>query len=134
MMGLHFIYKVFDMLSWFKGNSNSPVQYNFDCLISEECKVDSAGVLFKNGLHVDGEIKTDIKSVTKNSVLRVSKTGRVEGSVTADFVLINGRVIGDIVAKETVEVAKNGSVSGNIYCKKFKGDRQKVTNGKVVER
>jgi len=122
------------MLSWFKKVNKLQVPNAYDTLVSVNAKIDNQEFLFQSGLHVDGEIKLNIRSTMPNSVVRVSNKGKVDGAITADFVLVNGVVIGDITATQTVQIAKDGKVIGNVYCKNFEGDRTKVSGGKIIER
>lgn len=122
------------MLSWFKKSNKPEFPNAYDTLVSENAKIDKHEFLFHQGLHINGEIKLNIRSTTPSSVITVGRSGKVEGSMKADFVLVNGLVVGDISAAETVEMVKYGKVIGNVYCKNFEGDRTKVSGGKIIER
>jgi len=119
------------MLDWlFKKNNN----FSCDSLFSGKLTINSHGIVFDIGIHIDGKVNLDITSNTTSSVIRISKSGEVNGNLKADNILVNGVVKGDITAKGMVEVAANGKVTGNVHCNTFEGNRNAVFLGKIIER
>ena len=47
--------------------------------------------------------------------LSIGKEGGVTGNIRAKFVIVEGRVDGDIYASESVQVRQSAKVKGNIY-------------------
>lgn len=63
-----------------------------------------------DNLHVDGRIEGDIRS---NADVTIGKSGRLDGEIHAQRVLISGRVKGRIEA-ERLEIVAGGEVEGNV--------------------
>ena len=65
------------------------------------------------GLKVDGLLKGDIK-LENGGTVHVGATGVVEGStIEADHVLIEGRVQGTVIARQTLEITGSGTLIGD---------------------
>jgi cytoskeletal protein CcmA (bactofilin family) len=71
--------------------------------------------VFEGGLQVDGDIAGAVSSVgDQPSVLLIGETGRVEGAVSADHVVIAGTVIGVVVARKMLELRATARVQGDV--------------------
>ncbi|MBS35826.1 MAG: cell shape determination protein CcmA [Thiotrichales bacterium] len=86
-----------------------------DSLIGRQ--TDTIGdVRFSGGLHVDGTIRGNVTAEEDTrSVLTVSEHGAIEGEVRVPNIVLNGSVVGDVYARERVELAANARVTGNVY-------------------
>lgn len=62
-------------------------------------------------LLVDGEIQGEVRI---ESAVTIGTEGSVQGPVSAQVVRVGGRVIGNVLAVERVEVAPSGSLEGDI--------------------
>ena len=60
---------------------------------------------------VEGEIEGEVRV---DATVTVGAEGVVTGPVAAPVVRIGGRVIGDVMASDRVEVSPSGSLEGNI--------------------
>lgn len=66
------------------------------------------------GIKVDGVVEGSIK-VPKGGTVHIGPTGRVEGEVIeADYVFVEGLVVGGIVARKGVELSPSSTVKGSI--------------------
>jgi cytoskeletal protein CcmA (bactofilin family) len=66
---------------------------------------------------VEGNVKGTIE--VKAHQLTVGPKGKVEADVDADSVVVSGRMIGNITAKNKVQVTKNADFSGQIKAKRI---------------
>jgi len=66
---------------------------------------------------IEGNVKGTIE--IKSSQLTVGSKGKVEADVEADSVVIGGRMIGNVTAKNKVHVLKNADFSGQIKAKRI---------------
>lgn len=65
------------------------------------------------GLRVDGRLKGAI-SFDKGGAIHVGPTGVVEGTtIQADHVFIEGRVVGAVIARKTLEISGSGTLVGD---------------------
>jgi cytoskeletal protein CcmA (bactofilin family) len=85
-----------------------------DTLIGKAARV-RGDVEFSGGLHLDGTVEGSVRAAPDcSSTVSVSEHGRVDGSVTAQNVVLNGAVRGDIVASGRVVLGARAWVEGNV--------------------
>jgi cytoskeletal protein CcmA (bactofilin family) len=66
------------------------------------------------GIKVDGVVEGSIK-IPNGGTVYVGPTGRVEGEVIeADYVYVEGLVVGGIVARKGVELSPSSTIKGSI--------------------
>jgi cytoskeletal protein CcmA (bactofilin family) len=87
-----------------------------------------AGQLFVNG-HVDGSIVAELES---EATLIISDVGSVKGEIRAPFVVVNGKVNGDVHAGTRVELAAAAKVSGNVYYRLIEMQLGAMVEGQLV--
>lgn len=74
--------------------------------------------IFAEGLRVDGEVVGDIRAnPDRPSLLVVSETASVTGVIQADHVIINGRVVGPVLATELLELQPKADIEGDVTYK-----------------
>jgi cytoskeletal protein CcmA (bactofilin family) len=84
-----------------------------DTLIGRNAGI-QGDVEFAGGLHVDGRVAGSVRAAGEGS-LSVSEFAVIEGSVAAPFVVLNGRVNGDIFGSERVVLGSKAKVRGNVH-------------------
>jgi cytoskeletal protein CcmA (bactofilin family) len=84
-----------------------------DTLIGRSASI-QGDLTFAGGLHVDGCVAGSVQAKGEGS-LSVSEHGVIEGSVVASFVVLNGRVNGDIVGTERVVLGSKARVRGDVH-------------------
>ncbi len=90
-------------------------------------------VEFAGGCHVDGEVVGNVRATGATAAtLSISESGRVEGSVSAPFVVLNGTVQGDVRAAERVELGATAKVVGNVHYRLIEMAIGAEINGKLV--
>jgi len=103
-----------------------------DTLIGQQTEL-HGNISFTGGLHIDGKIKGNVMADGDHaSTLILSDKGTIEGEVRAPFLIINGLVIGDLYADETVELAPNARITGNVYYEKIEVAMGAEVNGSLV--
>jgi cytoskeletal protein CcmA (bactofilin family) len=82
----------------------------------------SRGTRVVGDLHFSGDLQLEghvigniIAEEAKDSKLIIADTGVVEGEIRAPIIVVNGRVDGNIHASKHLELAKKGSVTGNVH-------------------
>ncbi|MGE5340301.1 MAG: bactofilin family protein [Candidatus Omnitrophota bacterium] len=73
-------------------------------------------IRFKDSFRIDGKFKGKILSGT---ALIVGETGEVEADIEAGSISINGRVKGNLNAKDRIEIFSQGRVTGKITAPKL---------------
>ena len=95
--------------------SRETKQARIDTLIGKASRV-HGDLEFVGGLHLDGSIAGNVRAdPVEGSSLSVSETGAIEGNVEAESVMLNGTVLGDIVARDRVVLGATAQVEGNVY-------------------
>jgi cytoskeletal protein CcmA (bactofilin family) len=90
-------------------------------------------VRFSGGLHVDGTIKGNVVAEEDaSSVLTLSESGTIEGEVRVSNVVLNGTVIGDVHARQHIELAPNARITGNVYYRLIEMAMGAEVNGNLV--
>lgn len=103
-----------------------------DTLIGQHTEV-HGDIVFSGGLHIDGAIKGNIEAGNDGSTtLVLSDKGSVEGEVRAPHVMVNGLVIGNIYASESVELASHARITGNVYYRRIEVAMGAEVNGSLV--
>lgn len=65
------------------------------------------------GIRIDGKVKGEIR-IEKGGAVHIGPTGSVEGSmIEADHVYIEGKVLGTIVARKTLEITGSATLLGD---------------------
>lgn len=72
-------------------------------------------VRFSRGLCIDGEVVGDvIADDAEHSVLMLAENARIEGSVRAAQVIVNGTIVGPVQADVLLELQPKAHVQGDI--------------------
>ena len=101
-------------------------------LIAQNTAV-SGDVRFSDQLYVNGHIEGNINAEEgSEATLMISDVGSVKGQIHAPFVVINGRVEGDVHAGTRVELAANARISGNVYYKLIEMQLGAMVEGQLV--
>src|SRR4030095_6185575 len=103
-----------------------------DTLVGRNTRV-SGDIEFRGGFHVDGYIKGNILAEhDTESVLSISESGTVEGTVSVPHVVLNGTVKGDVSAREKVQLGATARVIGNVYYNLIEMAIGAEINGKLI--
>ena len=90
---------------------------------------------FSGGLHLDGTIEGKVSGEAETqSTLTVSEQGQVKGDVYVDNLILNGAVVGDVYARERVELATNARVTGTVYYRLLEMAMGAEVNGQLVHK
>ncbi len=90
-------------------------------------------VHFMGGLHVDGTIRGNVIAAGESSsVLTLSDHGTIEGEVRVPSIVLNGVVLGDVYARDHIELASNARVTGNVYYTLIEMAMGAEVNGNLV--
>lgn len=114
-----------------EGNGKRKIE-RLDTLIGQQTEM-RGDLLFTGGLHIDGNVKGDIVALNDGaSSLVVSERGSVEGQIRAPHVTVNGMVIGDVYAIESVELASRARITGNVYYRRLEVAMGAEVNGSLI--
>jgi cytoskeletal protein CcmA (bactofilin family) len=90
-------------------------------------------VAFAGGLHLDGRVNGNVRAEeTKDSMLSVSESGCIEGSIEAAVVIVHGVVRGDIRASERLMLGATARVQGSVFYGLIESATGAEITGKLV--
>ncbi|MGA7776912.1 MAG: polymer-forming cytoskeletal protein [Paraburkholderia sp.] len=90
---------------------------------------------FSAGLRLDGHVSGNVVGKAGTQTLLVlSDRGSIEGNVHGYDVVINGKIVGDVIADHFVELQPNAHVTGNIHYQQLRMDCGASVDGKLSRR
>ncbi|MBW9264384.1 MAG: polymer-forming cytoskeletal protein [Candidatus Thiodiazotropha sp. (ex. Lucinisca nassula)] len=91
-------------------------------------------ITFSNGLHVDGVIRGDVLSDPQDpsATLTLSELGTIDGNVRVGNVMLNGTVVGDVIASNRVELAPRARITGTLTYAMLEMAMGAEVNGKLI--
>lgn len=93
---------------------NKKKQPPIKSLIAEGSHI-SGDIRFTDGLRIDGEVHGDIRANEEHSsLLVISESARVSGTVMADHIIINGTVKGPVYAQHMLELQPKARIEGEV--------------------
>lgn len=99
---------------WNKQKKNKVSVASINTLISADTVIEG-NIHFSGGLQIDGTVHGNVIAVEAGeSLVRVTRTGRVCGDVVGPNVFINGKVEGSVASSYQLELATNATVIGNV--------------------
>ena len=111
---------------------NNRVQNTIDTLIGTDTRIEGS-VHFSGGLRIDGAVFGAITEPNDSpSTLILSEHGKVEGAITASKVVINGTVIGPVIATQFIELQTKARIIGDVHYNSLEMHTGAVIEGKLV--
>jgi cytoskeletal protein CcmA (bactofilin family) len=93
---------------------NKKKQPPIKSLIAEGSHI-TGNIRFTDGLRIDGEVTGDIRANDEHSsLLVISESARVCGTVMADHIIINGTVKGPVYAQHMLELQPKARIEGDV--------------------
>ena len=87
---------------------------------------------FQDGLQVEGVVLGDVLGDESTpTLLVVREGGRIEGAVGADHIVIGGRVVGPVLARERLELLATGRIEGDVRYKTLEMQPGAVVAGQL---
>ena len=90
---------------------------------------------FAEGLRMDGHIKGNVTGkADSQALLVVSEHGKITGNVRGYDLIVNGTIVGDVIAEHFVDLQSNAHVTGNIEYLQLRMDCGATVDGKLTRR
>ena len=100
-------------------------------LLAVGCRV-LGNFQFADGLRLDGSIQGDITGLPDApSILVIAETAEVNGAITADHVIINGRVHGPVHARQMLELQPKARIVGDVTYLMLEMHKGATVDGKL---
>ena len=108
------------------------IDNRIDTLVGAETRIEG-DMIFSGGLRVDGIIRGNVSEQPGTpSTIILSEHGRIEGSVTAAKIVLNGEVIGPVKAAQFIELQTKARITGDLQYKSLEMHTGAVIDGKLV--
>lgn len=123
-------------MAWniFGSSARAARRQNDTTLIAAGTRIEG-DVLFSGTLELEGVVNGEIRAHGDDeAVLRILPGGRVNGSVRAPVVVINGEVDGNVFSNEHVELAAGAVIHGDVEYSLIEMTRGAQVNGRLVYR
>jgi cytoskeletal protein CcmA (bactofilin family) len=89
-------------------------------------------VNFADGMRIDGDVAGDVRAQAGTpSLLVVSETAHIRGSLQADHIIINGKVDGPVQANELLELQPKAQIVGDVQYKALEMHQGAVITGQL---
>ena len=102
-----------------------------DVMLNRRLKI-AGDVHFSGVLHVECTIEGDLISDDEGSTLILSDAGHIKGSVKASNVMVNGRIDGNVLAANKVELYEKSRINGDLHYNLLEMAVGAGVNGKLV--
>ena len=103
-------------------------------LIAHDVRI-TGDLEFSEGLRMDGHVHGNVSGKAGTQTLLVlSDRGSIEGNVHGYDVVVNGKIVGDVIAEQFVELQPNAHVTGNIQYQQLRMDCGASVDGKLTRR
>ena len=100
-------------------------------LIAKGSRIDGT-LTFTDGLRIDGEVAGDIiASSDAPSLLVISESAKVTGTIKANHVIINGEVSGPVHATELLELQPKAHIEGDVIYRALEMHQGAVIAGQL---
>ncbi len=100
-------------------------------LISKDTAI-VGDIHFSGNLDIEGGVQGNILAQPDHAAfLRIVATGRIEGEIRAPAIVVNGTVVGDIHATDSLVLASQAKVQGNVYYTKLEMAEGAGINGSL---
>jgi cytoskeletal protein CcmA (bactofilin family) len=110
---------------------NKKKQPALKSLIAEGSHI-TGNMLFTDGLRIDGEVTGEIRANEAHvSLLVISESAHVVGSVTADHIIINGSVKGPVMARHMLELQPKARIEGDVQYKALEMHQGALITGQL---
>lgn len=120
------------MIKGFSSSASPAKGAAMDTLIGRQTDI-TGDVSFAGGLHVDGRIKGNVTAASdKSSSLSVSEGGVIEGNVKVSSMVVNGRIVGEVWAKERLILGAKARIVGNVHYRILQMEAGALVNGQLI--
>ena len=108
------------------------IDSRIDTLVGADTRIEG-DMAFSGGLRIDGAIIGNVSEIAgMPSTIILSEHGRIEGSVTAAKIVLNGAVIGPVRSGQFIELQTKARITGDLHYKSLEMHTGAVIDGKLV--
>ena len=104
-----------------------------DTIISSKAQL-IGDIKITGSLLIDGQLTGNVLA-DKDSQAQVliSEQGQVDGEIHAPYIIVNGKVIGNVFASDKIELGKHANVSGDVHYEMMEMVMGAMVNGRLMQ-
>jgi cytoskeletal protein CcmA (bactofilin family) len=102
-------------------------QVTLTTMIGKDCILEGK-LRLKEGIRIDGIVRADIET---EGFMSITESAEVTGNLKAHEILISGKVNGNVIALQTLELEKSAIVRGDVNTQNLKIHLGAQINGKM---
>lgn len=111
---------------------SNKIDSSIDTLIGADTRIEG-NIHFSGGLRIDGAVRGNVTEPDETpSTLILSEHGRIEGSVVAAKIVLNGKVVGPVTAGQFIELQSKARITGDLHYKSLEMHTGAVIEGKLI--
>lgn len=111
---------------------SNKIDSRIDTLIGAASSI-QGDVHFSGGLRIDGAVRGNVQEPADTmSTLILSENGRIEGSVSAAKIVLNGQVVGPVKASQFIELQPKARITGDLHYKSLEMHTGAVIEGRLI--
>lgn len=108
------------------------IDNHIDTLIGADTII-QGDISFSGGVRVDGAVYGNVTEQQGSaSTIVISESGRIEGSVSATKIVLNGSVVGPVKTEQFIELQTKARITGDLYYRALEMHMGAVIDGKLV--
>ena len=110
----------------------SGVNNTIDSLLGANTRLEG-NILFQGGLRIDGQVVGNVvASPDHPSMLVISEQARVEGEIHGGHLVVNGTVVGPLMAADMLELQPKARVKGTVHYKALEMHQGAIVEGMLI--
>jgi cytoskeletal protein CcmA (bactofilin family) len=107
-------------------------QNRIDSLIGTDTMIEG-NINFAGGLRIDGKVFGNVVANGEQpGILVLSEHAAIEGEIRVPHVVLNGAVVGQVYAAESLELQPKANVNGDVHYKRLEMQLGAVVQGRLV--
>ena len=96
------------------GGKNLKPQSHIHTLLSGDVRIEG-NMTFTGGLRIEGDIVGDVSAIgDANNTIVITKSGKITGEIRSQHVILNGQVHGSVHCARSVAILEHGRIVGDI--------------------
>ena len=89
-------------------------------------------IIFDNELFIMGEVEGDLNADSNLAEVIVSKTGKVRGEIRVPNVVVNGTIVGNVVASGNLVITGTARIFGDLHYSTIEIQGGSLITGRLV--
>ena len=116
------------------GKTKKPLtrsKIKIDSYIGKDTLVEG-NITFSGGMHIQGTVRGALASEDADSILILSEDGYIEGNVHIPYLILDGKIKGQVTSTQRVELTKNARIFGDLHYRFIEMSAGAEVNGTLI--